>query len=137
MSLEKEKDLKEWDTECREYFKWHVLCIWGCWDGQMVKRRAGMERRFFFATMEGEDYSEEEREEVCEECGKRYHVYQEVGVETHTRPDCELNDERHDWEKVNRFSGLLFCRVCGKWEEDRKAAGMKKARPGAGIASVG
>jgi transposase-like protein len=36
--------------------------------------------------VESEDYSEEEREETCEKCGKTYTIRQEFSVETITAP---------------------------------------------------
>ena len=66
---------------------------------------------------EGEDYSEDTREEECYECGKTYWVNQSFSVTHVTEPDCGLNGEDHQWEQesngVNTFN---HCVICDKYE---------------------
>lgn len=65
--------------------------------------------------VECEDYSEDGTEEECGECGKMFWHEQTFSVSTHTKPNCALNDEEHDWQSVelrgNRFHD--FCGTCG------------------------
>jgi len=66
---------------------------------------------------EGEDYSEDCREEECEECGKTYHAHQSFSVTHHATPDCELNGEQHEWQAVSLGAGKGthdFCATCDK-----------------------
>lgn len=62
---------------------------------------------------EGEDYSEDSREEECDDCGKFYHVHQSFSVTHITTPDCDLNGGQHEWEKesngINTFNHCLIC----------------------------
>lgn len=67
---------------------------------------------------EAEDYSESTREEECSECGKKYHVWQAFSVDHHTKPDCALNAEEHDWEVVSaRHPDYQSCGKCNKWRK--------------------
>ena len=63
-----------------------------------------------------EDYDEDEREEECGTCGKKYYLHQSFVVENWTRPDCELNGEKHDYQPRNLRDGKThpFCDTCGK-----------------------
>ena len=65
---------------------------------------------------EAEDYSEDEREQECDECGKKYFLHQNFTVTHHARPDCELNGEHHDYQPTNMRGGRShpFCTVCSK-----------------------
>ena len=65
---------------------------------------------------EGETFSEDERIEACDECGKSYHLCQSFSVTHQTRPDCEINGAQHNYELVNLRNGGShpFCTVCGK-----------------------
>jgi len=62
-----------------------------------------------------EDYSEGERVEECEGCGKKYHTWDCFSVDHHTTPDCEINDEEHEWENFTSRTGAkaLICAKCG------------------------
>lgn len=62
--------------------------------------------------VEGEDVSEDIREEECCECGKKYHAYDSISVTHHAVPDCELNGERHEWPLPD---GHQICMKCSKW----------------------
>jgi hypothetical protein len=65
--------------------------------------------------VETENYSEDTREEECEECGKKYWIYQSFSVDTFTKPDCEINGEKHDFELVQTKAGeAYFCKICEK-----------------------
>jgi DNA-directed RNA polymerase subunit RPC12/RpoP len=67
---------------------------------------------------EAEDYSEDTREEECSECGKKYHLWQVFTVDHHTKPDCELNGEQHQWDAVSaRKPDWQSCGVCDKWRK--------------------
>lgn len=65
---------------------------------------------------ESEDFSEDPRAEVCEECGMVYDVHQSFTVSHQTSPDCELNGKEHKWEMIKLKSGSEheFCTVCDK-----------------------
>jgi hypothetical protein len=65
---------------------------------------------------ESEDYDEDQREECCQECGKKYYLNQSFSVTHHTVPDCTLNGMEHNYEIVNLNNGKQhpFCTVCGK-----------------------
>lgn len=66
--------------------------------------------------VEAEDYDEEEREEECVECGKRYWLHDSFSVTHYTRPDCEINGGDHKWELMT-FSGggqAFFCATCNE-----------------------
>lgn len=64
---------------------------------------------------EGEDYSEDERSEECENCGKKYYHSDSFTVTHETRPDCKLNGMEHDYQLVDLGNGARhpFCTVCG------------------------
>jgi len=66
--------------------------------------------------VESEDYSEDIREEECEECGNTYWIEQSFSVETTTKPDCELNGASHKWELMTFADGksAFFCSVCNE-----------------------
>lgn len=64
--------------------------------------------------VESEDYSESIRVEECDECGKKYHIYQELSVEHNTEPDCRINGEKHNYEHYK--GNYYICNVCGKME---------------------
>ncbi len=51
--------------------------------------------------------------ETCEQCDRKFHLETTLSVNHSTEPDCELNDERHDFENVPGFS-LRRCKVCRK-----------------------
>lgn len=64
---------------------------------------------------EGEDFSEDSRVEECEGCGKNYHAFDSITVDHHAVPDCDLNDQDHDY-LVRNVDGknVPFCKVCGE-----------------------
>jgi hypothetical protein len=65
--------------------------------------------------VENEDFSEDEREITCDSCEKKYWQSQIITVETQTRPDCELNNDKHEYEFiVTKSGGAFFCKICGK-----------------------
>lgn len=67
---------------------------------------------------ETEDYSEDTREEECSECGKKYHVWQAFRVDHHSKPDCALNGEEHEWDAVSaRRPDYQSCGKCDKWRK--------------------
>jgi len=65
---------------------------------------------------EAEDYSEDRRAEECGECGKSFYLNQSFSVSHHTKPDCELNKENHDYQPFSISDGQThpFCTVCEK-----------------------
>lgn len=66
--------------------------------------------------VEAEDYSEDSREEECDECGKSYWIAQDISVTTITKPDCSINGGSHKWELMT-FSGgnkAFFCATCNE-----------------------
>ena len=65
---------------------------------------------------EAEDYSEDERIEECDECGKKYTISQSFSVTHHSEPDCEINGLEHDWRPRDLRSGRThdFCEECGQ-----------------------
>lgn len=74
---------------------------------------------------EAEDYSEDSREHECSECEKKFWMYQVFSVDHYSKPDCELNGERHKWELVHRHPASQSCVVCDKWRStpaDARAA---------------
>lgn len=54
--------------------------------------------------------------EECPECGKKYHWYRNISVNYNTEGDCELNNEKHDYEWINTKNndGAWFCKKCPK-----------------------
>lgn len=66
--------------------------------------------------VECEDYSEDRREEECDECGKTYWIEQNFSVTTQTTPDCLLNGGKHEWELMTFSDGrsAFFCAVCNE-----------------------
>ena len=68
------------------------------------------------AQIEGEDYSEDEYELECSHCDKKYYVHQQFEISHHSRGDCELNGEEHDYQPVTLRSGesAPFCTKCDK-----------------------
>ena len=67
--------------------------------------------------VEGEDYSEEDREEECSECGEKYWAAEVFEVTHFSRPDCALNGREHDWFEYVGHGQVLHrrCRECGKF----------------------
>ena len=63
---------------------------------------------------ESEDYSEDERTEECQVCGKKYYAHDIFSVAHSARPDCVLNGEDHEWETKQRHPDYQFCNKCGK-----------------------
>ena len=67
---------------------------------------------------EAEDYSEDTREEECHKCGKKFWVWQAFSVDHHSKPDCELNGEQHEWDAVSaRKPDWQSCGKCDKWRK--------------------
>ncbi|MCK2149480.1 hypothetical protein MYE70_10420 [Marinobacter alexandrii] len=66
--------------------------------------------------VEGEDYGEDSQEQECDGCGKKFWLNQSFSVTHHTRPDCKINGEQHDWMLVELRNGkdAFFCQVCGE-----------------------
>lgn len=64
---------------------------------------------------EAESYSEDTRTEECEGCGKKFHVWQVFTVDHHSKPDCALNGEEHEWDVLsNRRPDFQSCGKCDK-----------------------
>lgn len=65
---------------------------------------------------ECEDFSEDQREVECEECGQSYYLHQSFDVTHHSSPDCELNNEEHQWEPFEFNDGRShdYCKICDK-----------------------
>jgi hypothetical protein len=76
---------------------------------------------------EGEDYSEDEREEECPSCAKKFYSSQSFSVDHHTRGDCALNDEDHDYRDHHLRSGKVvpFCEKCGEIQPLNERANAK------------
>ena len=62
---------------------------------------------------EGEDFHEDEDIEECNSCGKKYYCCQSISIDNISRPDCELNGEKHDYQKAVNFDDLFICKKCG------------------------
>ena len=62
--------------------------------------------------VEAENYSEDEREETCDACGKKYFASDLFSVEHRARPDCELNGMAHDWVTSTRNPNFQYCSLC-------------------------
>ena len=60
---------------------------------------------------EAENYSDTASEEQCQNCDKKYHLFQSFEVIHYTHPDCELNGEAHSYTKD--MVGHKYCDVCG------------------------
>ncbi len=65
---------------------------------------------------EAEDFSEDTRTEECGNCGKKYHIHQSFTITHHTKPDCALNSEEHDYKPRSLGAGRYhdFCAKCDK-----------------------
>lgn len=73
--------------------------------------------------VESEDYSEDTREIECDECGKKYFLHQSFSVYHHTKPDCILNGEEHQYRRVSiKGREAYFCSVC----DDCKAIQVRR-----------
>ena len=78
-----------------------------------------------------ETYSEDNREEECGKCGKKYHLYQSFSVEHTTKPDCDLNGESHDWDVVSsRHPQYQRCGNCDKWRKTPPAPVSEEVQRG-------
>ncbi len=62
--------------------------------------------------VESEDYSEYEQEIICEECGKKYFLVQDISVFHDSRPDCSLNGDSHEYEPGHN-KHVKICKICG------------------------
>jgi hypothetical protein len=67
---------------------------------------------------EAEDYSEDTREEDCDECGMKFHAHDSFTVSHHAEPDCVLNDMEHVWGNNESYKGYIYhhCQTCEKCE---------------------
>ena len=65
---------------------------------------------------EAETYSEDNRIEECESCGKNYHAYESFTVTHHAKPDCEINNLAHNYQPIKLMDGRSheFCVICDK-----------------------
>ena len=65
---------------------------------------------------ECEDYDESPSEQECEECRKKYMLYQSYNVDHHADPDCEINGQEHKYSMHTLGNGKehAFCDECGK-----------------------
>jgi len=65
--------------------------------------------------VETEDYTDDQHEEECYECGKKYYAYESFSVDYFAKPDCILNGYPHQWERLSiKNGGYNFCSVCGE-----------------------
>lgn len=60
---------------------------------------------------------------LCDDCGKYFSWSRQIHVEYTSTPDCELNNEEHDFpeyeeviEKIDK-DGYFRCRYCNKCNE--------------------
>jgi hypothetical protein len=67
---------------------------------------------------ENDSFNEEQSVIECDSCGKKFYGYQCVMIDHRSEPDCELNDESHDYQmpKLGNGESHRFCSVCGKCE---------------------
>ena len=65
--------------------------------------------------VEAEDYDEDVREEECGECGKKFYACDEFSIEHTAKPDCDLNNDPHDWQPCT--ANYLKCDACGEFKE--------------------
>lgn len=67
---------------------------------------------------EGEDYDEDPHAIECDGCGKKYWLKQSFAVHHISRPDCELNGNKHRWILGAPGQHTLIrwdcCDICGK-----------------------
>ena len=62
---------------------------------------------------EGENFHEDEEIEECGTCGAKYYTYQSISIDNVARPDCELNNDKHDYVQSVNFDDLFICSTCG------------------------
>ena len=62
--------------------------------------------------VETEDYSEDDRVEECQECGKKYNCRQSFSVSNMASADCELNGELHEWRASSTNKEFEHCETC-------------------------
>ena len=73
---------------------------------------------------EPEDTNEESRIRKCENCGKNYHLHQSIDISHVTDPDCEINNQEHDFllKQLKNGEKAYFCKKCDKcklYNEDK------------------
>ncbi len=63
---------------------------------------------------EAEGYSEDAREEECEQCNMKYYIHQVFFTSHVTKPDCELNGQQHKPVQTKLLNGqdYRYCSVC-------------------------
>ena len=66
--------------------------------------------------IEAEDYSEELEEIECD-CGKKFYCSQHASISHYSRPDCELNDEEHQYKEFKK--DVFYCEICENVELKR------------------
>ena len=78
--------------------------------------------------VENAECLETTRIEECEECGKKYHAYEMITVDHYAEPDCELNDQEHQWEPIQLSNDSFydFCSICGKIRPGKPIKGYLK-----------
>lgn len=72
--------------------------------------------------VESEDYDEDYYFRECYECDKKFYASQSYSVSHNAKPDCELNQEQHDFEiHVRETDGFKYkvCLKCDKYVFDR------------------
>ena len=71
---------------------------------------------------ECEDYTDDEREKECEECGKKFYYHQEYTVVHRAKPNCELNKVPHNFHKTEFKDGSFYhiCTICGKFQSAKE-----------------
>jgi hypothetical protein len=67
---------------------------------------------------ESEDITEDLYEIECEECGKTFWGTHNIMIYHEGIPDCELNGEKHIWNKDRNNNS--FCSVCGRSKPYKK-----------------
>lgn len=61
---------------------------------------------------EGEDFHEDEKAEQCDGCGKKFLSFDSVSIDYCAKPDCELNNEEHDYQPHKAITNAVFCSKC-------------------------
>ena len=68
---------------------------------------------------------DEDEDYTCSNCDKKFRWYRNTTVEYECVPDCELNNEEHDFpefdkaryhKELKKYFRCRYCKKCGKWD---------------------
>jgi NAD-dependent SIR2 family protein deacetylase len=53
----------------------------------------------------------------CPECEKKFYGWMQKSIDYKSKPDCKINNEKHQFENVS--DGWLKCKICGELKMEK------------------